>query len=111
VYKAAQDAVSLARKGGGPSLIEAKTYRWKGHVGPEEDWTKGCRPKEELDYWKEQCPVKRFTELLMDKGALTSGEIEDIKLAITAEITALSVRQKKRLPADVKPHLDRITNP
>lgn len=86
VYKAAQDAVALARKGGGPSLIEAKTYRWKGHVGPEEDWTKGCRPKEELDYWKEQCPIKKFTSLLLEKGAMTEVEMEEAKSAVDAEI-------------------------
>jgi len=86
VYKAAQDAVALARKGGGPSLIEAKTYRWKGHVGPEEDWTKGCRPKEELDYWKEQCPIKKFTALLLEKGAMTTEEMEQAKSVINAEL-------------------------
>jgi pyruvate dehydrogenase E1 component alpha subunit len=58
VYKAAQDSVSRARRGGGPSLIEAKTYRWKGHVGPEADFEKGSRPKEELDYWIEKCPLR-----------------------------------------------------
>lgn len=86
VYKAAHDAVALARKGGGPSLIEAKTYRWKGHVGPEEDWTKGCRPKEELDYWKEQCPIKRFTAFLLEKGAMTADEMDQVKSAINAEL-------------------------
>jgi len=99
VYKAARDAVELARKGGGPSLIEAKTYRWKGHVGPEEDWTKGCRPKEELDYWKEQCPIKRFTALLVEKGALASDEIDDMKLSITAEIAdAVEFAKKSAYP-------------
>lgn len=97
VYKAAHEAVMLARKGGGPSLIEAKTYRWKGHVGPEEDWTKGCRPKEELDYWKEQCPIKRFTKLLADTGAVSSGEMELVKAAISAEIDE-AVRFAKASP-------------
>lgn len=99
VYKAAHDAVELARKGGGPSLIEAKTYRWKGHVGPDEDWTKGCRPKEELDYWKEQCPIKRFTALLVEKGAIAPDEIDDIKLSITAEIAdAVEFAKKSAYP-------------
>jgi TPP-dependent pyruvate/acetoin dehydrogenase alpha subunit len=104
VYKAAQDAVTLARKGGGPSLIEAKTYRWKGHVGPEEDWTKGCRPKEELDYWKEQCPVKRFTAFLLEKGAMTADEMEQAKASIDAEL-AEAVEFAKASPYPQAPAL------
>ncbi|CAG1066245.1 pyruvate dehydrogenase E1 component alpha subunit [uncultured bacterium] len=104
VYKAAQEAVGLGRKGGGPSLIEAKTYRWKGHVGPEEDWTKGCRPKEELDYWKEQCPIKRFSNLLLEKGALTTEEMEQAKSAINAELTE-AVEFAKASPY---PHASRL---
>ncbi len=99
VYKAAQDAVGLARKGGGPSLIEAKTYRWKGHVGPEEDWTKGCRPKEELDYWKEQCPVKRFTALLLEKGAMTPEEMDEVRHSIEPELNeAVEFARKSPYP-------------
>lgn len=86
VYGAAHEAISLARKGGGPSLIEAKTYRWKGHVGPDEDWTKGCRPKEELDYWKEQCPIKRFSAMLAERGIVTTEELDGMKKTIALEI-------------------------
>ena len=86
VFDAAGDAISAARGGTGPSLIEARTYRWKGHVGPDEDWTKGCRPEEELRFWKEQCPIKRFKELLVSDGVLTDREIDDMASLIRAEI-------------------------
>lgn len=59
VYEAARRAVQHIRAGKGPAFIEAMTYRWKGHVGPEEDWTRNARPKEELDEWKTRCPIER----------------------------------------------------
>ncbi|MBI5586789.1 MAG: thiamine pyrophosphate-dependent dehydrogenase E1 component subunit alpha [Deltaproteobacteria bacterium] len=86
VYKAARDSVSRAARGGGPSLIEAKTYRWKGHVGPEADFDKGSRPKEELDYWVERCPVKAFRAFLLEKNVTTPKEMDEVASAIKAEI-------------------------
>lgn len=86
VYKAAQDSINRARKGGGPSLIEAKTYRWKGHVGPEADYEKGCRPKEELLYWMERCPVKVMRELLLSRNVATESELAGIASSVTEEI-------------------------
>ena len=73
VWRAGAEAVARARGGGGPTLIEARTYRWKGHVGPEPDWKAGARPREELEQWKTRCPVKTFCEMLID-GAVISRE-------------------------------------
>jgi len=74
VYEAAQQAVGRAREGGGPSLLECRTYRWKGHVGPDCDWEKGCRPKAELDQWTEKCPIRMCREELSREGLLGDGE-------------------------------------
>ncbi|MBI5492180.1 MAG: thiamine pyrophosphate-dependent dehydrogenase E1 component subunit alpha [Deltaproteobacteria bacterium] len=97
VYKASQDAVTRARRGGGPSLIEAKTYRWKGHVGHEEDHPKGCRPKEELDYWKERDPLKVFREMLLKRDVMTASELDEIGASIKQELDA-AVRFAKESP-------------
>lgn len=86
VYKAAKDAIERARKGAGPSLIEAKTYRWKGHVGPEADFEKGLRPKEELMYWIDRCPIKGFREFLVAKNVMNRQEINDLTAVIKKEI-------------------------
>ena len=67
-----------ARNGGGPSLLECKTYRWKGHVGPECDYEKGCRPKEELDSWIEKCPVATFKKDLLEQGVITPDWYDDV---------------------------------
>jgi len=60
VFRAARFAVGRARKGRGPFFIEARTYRWRGHVGPNPDVDKGIRSREELDFWMERCPIKRL---------------------------------------------------
>lgn len=59
------DAVELARSGGGPTLIECKTYRWSGHS--EHDPAK-YREKEELIEWESRDPIQRFEFYLQKKG-------------------------------------------
>jgi len=86
VFKASKEAVERARRGKGPSLIEARTYRWKGHVGPEADYEKGARTEEELLYWMERCPVKNFEDLLREKGVIADKDVEDITGGLAREI-------------------------
>lgn len=65
VYEATKEAVERARKGEGPTLIEARTYRFRGHSKSD----KGVyRTKEEVRMWMERCPIKRFQEHLLGEG-------------------------------------------
>lgn len=86
VFKTAQKAVKLARSGKGPTLIECKTYRWKGHVGPDCDVEKGCRPKEELEQWIKRCPVKWFKELLLNENLMSESEMSQVAKLVDEEI-------------------------
>lgn len=87
VHAAAAGAVSHIRAGKGPFFLECKTYRWKGHVGPECDYLKGCRPKEELDQWLERCPVKAFKDALLKSGLLTMPAYDAMLKEIDDEIS------------------------
>ena len=69
VYEAAEAAVNRARAGQGPSLIECKTYRWRGHT--ERPGQEDPRPKEEIDEWRQRDPINRFATRLMEHGLLT----------------------------------------
>jgi pyruvate dehydrogenase E1 component alpha subunit len=63
VYKAAQEAVERARSGEGPTLIECKTYRQKGHSR----WDPAAyRPKEEVEDWLKRDPIRRMKKHLLD---------------------------------------------
>ena len=69
VYEAAEAAVNRARAGQGPTLIECKTYRWRGHT--ERPGQEDPRPKEEIEEWRQRDPINRFATILMDQGLLT----------------------------------------
>jgi 2-oxoisovalerate dehydrogenase E1 component alpha subunit len=81
-YAAARDAVTLARSGGGPTLIEAKVTRLTGHSSDDQQ-TK-YRSEEELATDRANDPLPRFREQLRDAGVLT----DEIQARLTAEITA-----------------------
>jgi len=71
VYQIAQVAVSRARHDQGPSFIECLTYRWLGHVGPNDDINKGLRSQVELDSWIKKCPIAKLEKLLKKQNILT----------------------------------------
>ena len=75
IHLAAQEAVERARDGGGPTLIECLTYRWRGHVGPNYDLDKGLRVAEELAAWQARCPIKRLGEALVAGGLQAEREL------------------------------------
>ena len=83
VYEAVQEAVKRARSGGGPSLIECKTYRLCGDF--EGDF-RDYRPKEELEAWKKRDPIYGFRKRLIETGVLTEAESESIDNEIKKEI-------------------------
>ncbi len=66
VYETVKEALDRARKGGGPTLIEYKTYRWRGHYEGEADRTWYYRSKQEVEEWMEKCPIKRFRQYLLE---------------------------------------------
>ena len=83
VYKAAETAVERARKGGGPTLLECKTYRHKGHsrMDPAK-----YRPKEEVEEWLAKDPIKRLRSKLLEANIMSEAEMEEVEREVTAEI-------------------------
>lgn len=78
VYDAVEKAIARARSGEGPSLIECKTYRWKGHwTGDPEVY----RTREEVAAWVEKCPIKRLKAYLLSEKLATVQELEAIEFA------------------------------
>lgn len=62
IYFAAAEAVSRARARQGPTLIEARTYRWREHCGPGDDGGLGYRTPREIDSWVARDPIALFTK-------------------------------------------------
>jgi len=74
VYEAVSEAVKRCREGKGPSLIECKTYRWRGHS--QRDAQQPYRTREEVAEWKKKCPIEHFKRGLIAEGLLTEQEFE-----------------------------------
>lgn len=84
VYETVKEAVEYARQGNGPTLIECKTYRFKGHhVG---DPGLEYRTREEEKEWREKCPIKRFKEYLNKEKKISEKAIGEIEESIVQEI-------------------------
>jgi len=83
VYQAAGEAMARARAGGGPTLIECRTYRTRAHAEGMRD--AGYRTQEEIAAWKERDPIRLFREKLLADGGVTEAGLA----AIDAEIKEL----------------------
>ncbi len=76
MFEVAREAIARARAGEGPTLIEAQTYRYMGHMGADDPL--GYRTKEEEDYYKGRDCIKRMEEHLLDAGFATESDLKTI---------------------------------
>lgn len=86
VYEAFAAAKERALKGEGPSIVECKTYRWRGHwTGDPEPY----RTRDDVDWWKEhKDPIKLFGDYLVKHKLATKKELEEIAAAAAAKMAA-----------------------
>lgn len=83
VYRVAGEAIARARKGGGPTLIECRTYRTRAHAeGMREA---GYRTIEEIESWKQRDPIAAFRKQLLARG-YRAGELDKIDEEVKAQI-------------------------
>ncbi len=83
---ATREAVDRARSGGGPTLIEAVTYRLGVHTTADDP--KKYRTEEEVEAWRAKDPIDRFWKYIQDKGVMDEKARETMEAEITAEISA-----------------------
>lgn len=83
VRSVAQEAVARARAGEGPTLIEALTYRFRGHslADPDE-----MRSKAEKEFWFSRDPIKKLAADLTERNLFSQEELKDIDRRIQAHI-------------------------
>ncbi len=75
VYEAVQEAVDRARRGDGPSLIEAKTYRHHGHYEGDPQMYKA---NEEVQKWMDNDPINKLEKAILEAGIATKAELEEL---------------------------------
>ena len=84
VYAAAGEAVERARGGGGPSLMECRTYRTRPHAEGMGDG--GYRSREEIDRWRQRDPIPLLAHALLDESVATADDLEAVAAEVDAEI-------------------------
>jgi acetoin:2,6-dichlorophenolindophenol oxidoreductase subunit alpha len=104
VHEAAVEAVARARSGGGPSLIEAKTYRFYNHHGVQNLGLK-YRTDDEVEMWKQRDPIFTFESRMIDAGIATAADFEAVWSEWRAAIDdAIAFAEESPLPT-----IDQIT--
>jgi len=86
VIHVAKNAILSAREKKKPFFIEAVTYRWKGHVGHDDNIDVGLERKEDLGPWKRKDPILRLKNALIDKGAISEDWFEKISSSILKKL-------------------------
>jgi pyruvate/2-oxoglutarate/acetoin dehydrogenase E1 component/TPP-dependent pyruvate/acetoin dehydrogenase alpha subunit len=85
VRRAVGEAVERAREGGGPTLIETKTYRYYGHSRSD---PRAYRTKEEESEWHDRDAIETFAEALVESGICTQDEIDALETKLEDQIDA-----------------------
>jgi acetoin:2,6-dichlorophenolindophenol oxidoreductase subunit alpha len=88
VQEAVASAVRRARDGGGPSLVEARTYRMLAHNEGEEAFSGEYRPREEIEHWRARDPIDMFRAVLTDDPRVSEQTLEEVQQAARDEIDA-----------------------
>lgn len=106
VYRVVREAAARARSGGGPTLVEAMTYRLGGHSTG--DPGTGYRSREEVEEWRAKDPIPRFRHHLLESGTVDEPELSRIEESVTREMeeaAALALAAPDPDPAEAFTHL------
>jgi len=84
VCESTKKAVKRAKKGNGPTLLECNTYRWFGHGMYDTGYV--YRTREEVEEWKQKCPIERLRKKILEEQLVTEAELDHIEKEIQAVI-------------------------
>jgi acetoin:2,6-dichlorophenolindophenol oxidoreductase subunit alpha len=99
VYRTATRALDLARRGGGPSLIEAETYRHGGHSRADPG---KYRPDDEVKAWLEKDPIPRYRARLLELGVTGEDKIDAIDAEVKAAVDKATEEARSAPPPDAE---------
>jgi len=86
VHEAALGAVKRARAGQGPSLIECKTYRWRGHHEGDPNQGERYRTRAEIEDWKKKCPLERLKKKILAGKMAPQSKLDRLDKEILTEL-------------------------
>jgi len=95
IHKAVEEAVRRGREGKGPTLLECRTYRTRPHAEGMGDFS--YRTREEVEEWKQRCPIQRLRQWLLSQSLMSEKELDAIDASI-AEETEKAHRKAEAAP-------------
>jgi TPP-dependent pyruvate/acetoin dehydrogenase alpha subunit len=96
VAEKAGATIARIRQGQGPGFLRCSTYRWYGHVGVDDDTPTGYRSPDEVQLWREKCPVQRLEKYLALNDPTGAGpQCADIRAGLAAQIEDALLRAKE----------------
>jgi pyruvate dehydrogenase E1 component alpha subunit len=96
VHNAVEEAAERARKGDGPTLLELRTYRYKGHSMSD---PAKYRTKEEVEEYKGRDPIEQVKKVILDKKYATEEELKEIDKRLKADVVkAVEFAEKSEFP-------------
>ncbi len=101
IYKKAKNYILKKKK---PFFIKFNTYRYLEHCGPYNDDNLKYRPKKELDFWKNRCPIKIFSKYILSRKILNKKQIYSLEELIEKKVLNY-YKKSQRFP---KPNLKKI---
>ena len=106
VYRATKEAVDRARRGDGPTFIEAKTYRLVPHTSDDDD--RRYRSREEVEEWAKKDPITRFQAFLQEHGLLDAKTRDELTKRAAEEVDAATEYAEKAPLPDPQTALDHV---
>jgi acetoin:2,6-dichlorophenolindophenol oxidoreductase subunit alpha len=102
VWRAAGEAIGRARDGGGPSFIEARTYRIQGHFEAESFVLGKGRYRDdgEIEAWRQKDPIALFRARLMSSAAAGAADLDRIEAGVLDRVADAVAYAEAGQPAD-----------
>jgi len=86
VYQAVSEAAARARRGDGPTLVECKTYRFRGHHEGDPKKGETYRTKEEMEDWEKKDAIRKFADKVIAEHTVSQAELDSIKQEVIQEV-------------------------
>jgi pyruvate dehydrogenase E1 component alpha subunit len=86
VYQAVSEAAARARHGEGPTIVECKTYRFRGHHEGDPKKGETYRTREEMQEWEKRDPIQKLADKIIKDGKATQSELDKIKQETIKEV-------------------------
>ena len=99
IYFSSKKIISRIKSKNKPAFLYLNTYRWLEHCGPNNDDILNYRSKNEINFWKKNCPLKNISKIIKRKKILTEKNIKKIEKSIDKEIiSAFNHAEKSEFP-------------